>query len=243
MKIGYARVSTMRQGSQGTSLESQERALLAAGCERVVLERASGKQGNHRPKLDALLQALQPGDELVVTKLDRISRSILDGKNLMQSLSVKGINFTVLNMGTFDNTASGRLMQSIFLAFAEFERDMILQRTQEGRVRWLENNPDAHDGRPPKYSQAQLDHAHDLLADHSYKQVSEMTGISEATLYRYCRRDPEAAPQRTYTTEELAAASALIDAGHTYREVEKLTGISKSTIARYRQNSSQGRGL
>ncbi len=86
-------------------------------------------------------------------------------------------------MGLMDDTPTGRLIRTVMLAFAEFERDMIMQRTREGKE-VARQKSDYREGRPKKYSRAQIDHAMELLKDHSMKQVSQLTGISESTLAR-----------------------------------------------------------
>lgn len=101
------------------------------------------------------------------------------GISFIDELLSHGINVNVLNMGLMDNSPTGKLIRSILLAFAEFERDMIVERTQEGRR--LSGH---YGGRPRKYKKEQLEHAMLLLENHSYNQVSGMTGISVSTLYR-----------------------------------------------------------
>ena len=115
----------------------------------------------------------------MITKLDRLARSASQGISFIDELLSHGINVHVLNMGLMDNTPTGKLIRSILLAFAEFERDMIVERTQEGRR--LSGH---YGGRPKKYKREQLEHALHLLETYSYKQVSSMTGISVSTLYR-----------------------------------------------------------
>lgn len=99
----------------------------------------------------------------------------------------KGVTVHVLNMGLMDNTPTGKLIRNIMLAFAEFERDMIVERTQEGKA-IAKQKPDFREGRPKKYGRKQIDHALSLLADNSYKQVEEITGISKSTLIRAKKR-------------------------------------------------------
>lgn len=106
---------------------------------------------------------------------------------LIQSLLDRGIVVHVLNMGLMDNTPTGKLIRNIMLAFAEFERDMIVERTQEGKA-IAKLNPDFKEGRPKKFSKVQISHALDLLNEYSYKQVEQMTGISKSTLIRAKRR-------------------------------------------------------
>ena len=120
---------------------------------------------------------------MVVTKLDRIARSATQGIELVQKLLDRGIVVHVLNMGLMDNTPTGKLIRNIMLAFAEFERDMIVERTQEGKT-IAKQNPDFKEGRPKKFSKAQVSHAVELLDEYSYKQVEQMTGISKSTLIR-----------------------------------------------------------
>ncbi len=133
MKYGYARVSTKGQARDGNSLESQEKALKEAGAEKIYMDAFTGTKA-HRPELDKLIKVLSDGDMLIVTKLDRIARSTIQGIELIESLLNKGVVVHVLNIGIMDNTPTGRLIRNIFLAFAEFERDMIVERTQEGKA-------------------------------------------------------------------------------------------------------------
>ena len=182
MIYGYARVSTKTQAKDGNSLEAQENALRVAGATEIYADAFTGTK-SHRPELDKLLAIMQSNDTLKVTKLDRIARSATQGIELIQSLLDKGITVHVLNMGVMDNTPTGKLVRNVMLAFAEFERDMIVERTTEGKA-IAKQNPDFKEGRPPKYSRAQLNHAMELLEKYSYKQVEDMTGISKSTLLR-----------------------------------------------------------
>lgn len=182
MIYGYARVSTQTQKKDGNSLEGQVQRLKEHGAEKIYQDAFTGTK-THRPQLDILLNEIQSGDTLLVTKLDRIARSSSEGAALISALLDKGIIVHVLNMGIIDNTPTGKLTWQIFLAFAEFERDMIVERTTEGKA-IARQNPSFKEGRPRKYSDAQINHAMELLKTHSKKQVSEMTGISTATLAR-----------------------------------------------------------
>ncbi len=186
MIYGYARVSTKTQAKDGNSLEAQENALRAAGATEIYADAFTGTK-SHRPELDKLLAVMQSNDTLKVTKLDRIARSATQGIELIQSLLDKGITVHVLNMGVMDNTPTGKLVRNVMLAFAEFERDMIVERTTEGKA-IAKQNPDFKEGRPPKYSRTQLNHAMELLGQYSYKQVEDMTGISKSTLLRAKRK-------------------------------------------------------
>ncbi len=187
MIYGYARVSTKGQAKDGNSLEAQENALRTAGATEIYADAFTGTKAN-RPELDKLMKAMQSGDTMVVTKLDRIARSATQGIEMIQGLLDKGVTVHVLNMGLMDNTPTGKLIRNIMLAFAEFERDMIVERTSEGKA-IARQNPEFPEGRPKKYSKAQMRHAISLLAEHSYKEVSNMTGISKRTLIRAMKKE------------------------------------------------------
>jgi DNA invertase Pin-like site-specific DNA recombinase len=126
------------------------------------------------------MQEIKAGDTLVVTKLDRIARSVQQGIRLIDDLAEKGVKINVLNMGMMDNTPTGKLIRNVMLCFAEFERDMIMQRTQEGKQ--ASGN---RGGRKKKYNPEQMQHAMQLLdGPYSYADVERMTGISMSTLKR-----------------------------------------------------------
>ena len=179
---GYARVSTKGQARDGNSLEAQTNELLSNGASEVISDAYTGSVMD-RPELDRLLKRLKKGDTLMVTKLDRIARSLTQGIELINGLIERGIRVHVLNMGVMDNSPTGQLIRNVMLAFAEFERNMIMQRTREGK-QIARTKEGYREGRPKKYGKQQMDHAMQLLQDHSYSQVSEMTGISTATLAR-----------------------------------------------------------
>ena len=184
---GYCRVSTKRQGD-GNSLEAQRELLLSNGVNVLFQEEFTGTK-LERPELEKLLGVIKPGDSLVVTKLDRMARSISQGISLIDRLINMGVTVNILNLGILDNTPASKLVRNIFLAFAEFERDMIVERTQEGKE-IARQKPDYRDGRPKKFRKSQIDHALGLLNSFSYNQVAEMTGISKSTLIR-AKRDAQ----------------------------------------------------
>ena len=148
MIYGYARVSTKGQERDGNGLEAQERVLREHGAEVIYKDSFTGTK-KHRPELDKLLSVIKEGDTLVVVKLDRIARSTIQGCELMNELFAKGVAVNVLNMGMMDNSTTGKLIRSIFFAFAEFERDMIVERTSEGKAVARERE-DYREGRPSK---------------------------------------------------------------------------------------------
>ena len=182
VKYGYIRVSTRGQASEGNGLEAQREALKAAGAEKLFEDVMTGRVVD-RPAFDEMLAKVQSGDEIMVTKLDRFARSVTQASELIGKLLDDGVTVYVLNVGKLDNSPSGKLMRNMLLAFAEFERDLIVERTQEGKA-IARQKPGYHEGRPLKFSKQQVEHALDLLQDHSYSQVEQMTGISKSTLVR-----------------------------------------------------------
>lgn len=190
MIYGYARVSTVAQCRNGNSLEEQTEALMAYGCDKIITEAYTGKT-TERPQLNELLQLLCAGDTLVVTKLDRFARTVIEGVLTVRMLFERGVKVHILNIGLIENTLTGNLILAVFLAFAEFERGMIIERTQAGKA-LARTQAGYHEGRPRKYTPAQINHALELLSSgSSYRQVEAMTGISKSTLIR-ARRDKTA---------------------------------------------------
>lgn len=186
MVYGYARVSTKGQARDGNSLEAQQEALRAAGAGKVYVDSFTGTKLD-RPAFSELLKTLKTGDTIIVTKLDRFARSISQASELITALIDQGVTINVLNLGVLSNDSVSTLMRNVLLSFAQFERDMIVQRTQEGKA-IARQNPDFREGRPKKFKPEQIEHALSLLEGHSYKQVSRMTGISESTLLRARKR-------------------------------------------------------
>ena len=182
MIYGYARVSSKGQARDGNSLEAQEQELRQHGATVIYTDAYTGTKID-RPEFDKLLQEVKPGDTIAVTKLDRFCRSASQGMELVDELLNKGVNVHILNMGMLDNTPTGKLIRNVMLCFAEFERDMIIQRTSEGKA-IAKKNPGYREGRKPTYKKEQIQHALSLLETHSYSQVVEMTGISKSTLIR-----------------------------------------------------------
>ena len=187
MIYGYGRVSTKGQAKDGNSLEAQERLLKEHGAEVIYMDSFTGTKMT-RPQFDKLLEKLKAGDTLVVAKLDRFARSVSQASDLITKLIDDGIRVDVCNLGILDNSSMSTLMRNILLSFAQFERDMIVERTQEGKA-IARQNPDFREGRPKKYSRTQINHALELLEQYSYRQVEAMTGISKSTLIRARRKE------------------------------------------------------
>jgi len=187
MIYGYARVSTATQGRDGNSLEDQVATLTKYGCTEIITEAFTGKT-MERPKFKSLLDDLKEGDTLVVCKLDRFARTAIEGVQTVRELFDRGIRVHILNMGLIENTLTGNLILTVMLAFAEYERGTIIERTQIGKIA-ARQNPNFKDGRPKKYSAEQIEHALYLLdIGKSYKQIHELTGISKSTLIRAKRK-------------------------------------------------------
>ena len=187
MIYGYARVSTATQGRDGNSLEDQVSALTAYGCQEIIQEAYTGKT-MERPAFQGLLKRLSTGDMLVVTKLDRFARTAIDGVQTVRDLFHRGVRVHILNMGLVENTLTGNLILTVMLAFAEYERGMIVERTQTGK-QVARQDATFHEGRPPKFTDDQIKLALTLLeSGKSYGQVQKMTGISKSTLIRAKRK-------------------------------------------------------
>lgn len=130
---GYGRVSSKGQEKNGNSLEDQKRQLEEAGCDEIILETYTGTK-MERPKFTALLESLEPGDTLLVCKVDRFARTLHEGLEVVEELMARGIAVHILNLGLLEDTPNGRLMLHMWLAFAQFERDTIVERTQSGKA-------------------------------------------------------------------------------------------------------------
>ena len=138
-----------------------------------------------RPEFNKLLSVIQPGDTIIATKLDRVSRSASQGIALVDDLLSKGVSLHILNMGIMNNTPTGKLIRNIMFSFAEFERDMIVERTTEGKE-LAKSKPDYKEGRPKKQiDKTQLENLREKQKS-GFMTVSEccqVLGISRRTWY------------------------------------------------------------
>jgi DNA invertase Pin-like site-specific DNA recombinase len=179
MKIGYARVSTDDQ-----NLDLQRDALQQAGCSVIYEETASGKNAA-RPELEQCRKALRPGDTLVVWRLDRLGRSLHDLVQIVSELEQKGIGFESITERIETTSAAGKLVFHVFAALAEFERNLIRERTRAGlaaaRARGRKG------GRKPKLDNQQVREIRALLRDPEIKvsEVAQRYGVSRTTIYKY----------------------------------------------------------
>lgn len=183
--IGYVRVSTKGQ-LDGYSIDQQIGEILSVYKEVVIYE--EGLSGaKERPVFNEVLSILEKDDILVVTKLDRFCRTTKEGLQYIDMLLEKRVKIHILNMGLIENTPVGKLIVTNLLAFAEFERAMIIERTQSGKA-IAKTKEGFKEGRPKKFTKKQLDNALSMLningGNYSYSQVEELLGISKSTLIR-----------------------------------------------------------
>lgn len=176
MLVGYARVS-----SSGQSLDLQIEALEAAGCEKIYSEKASGGSTNGRTQLDRALDQLREGDTLVVTRLDRLARSVTDLHQLISRLQEDKVSFRCLQQGGVDtSTSTGKLMLAILGAVAEFENDIRRERQRDGIERAKERG--VYRGRKPKIDRQSI---RNLKASGlGPAAIARQLGISRASVYR-----------------------------------------------------------
>ena len=149
MIYGYARVSTKGQARDGNSLEDQERKLREKGCTEIFHDSFTGTK-MVRPQFAELMGKLRAGDTLVVTKLDRFARNTAGGIETINMLLERGVSVHILNMGLIDDTPTGKLIVTVLLAFAEFERNMIVERTSAGKAVAKATKPGWREGRKEK---------------------------------------------------------------------------------------------
>ncbi len=185
MLIGYARVSTIDQ-----SLNLQLDALNSLGCEKIFQDVASGAR-TARPGLDKALAYLRPRDTLVVWRLDRLGRSLRHLIKVVNKLHKEEKSFRSLQESLDTNTTNGRLIFHIFGALAEFERDLIRDRTMAGLAAARARG--RHGGRPRVMDKKKIAMAKSLLADsnHSVDEVCNILGVSRATLYSYLNKQAD----------------------------------------------------
>lgn len=148
MIYGYARVSSRGQYIDGTSIDEQMRVLKENGAMQLFYDTYTGTKMS-RPEFDKMMDAVQSGDTIIVTKLDRLGRTSEGIIRLIKDLIDRDITVKVLNMGTIENTPVGRLVVTFLAGIAEFERDLIVERTAAGKAYKKLNDPEWKDGRRP----------------------------------------------------------------------------------------------
>lgn len=186
MNYGYIRVSTKAQ-LDNNSFEQQEKEILERYHDAEIYKEQFTGSSMDRPVFNKLLGKLQKNDTLVVTKLDRFCRTTKEGLELIDELSNRGIRIHILNMGLIEDTAMGKLIVTNLLAFSEFERSMIIERTQQGKA-IAKEKPYFKEGRPRKFNKKTIEQALRMLTvnggNYSYNEVAEIMGISRSTLIR-----------------------------------------------------------
>nr|WP_307990371.1 recombinase family protein [uncultured Niameybacter sp.] len=187
MIYGYCRVSTRKQ-LDGYSLQAQTEEIRARYENVNIIEEQYTGTSTGRPIFTDLVEKLQAGDTLVVTKLDRLARNTVEGIQVVENLFTKGVAVHVLNVGLLENTTMGKFFLTTLLAVAEMERNTIIERTQAGKE-VAKTKVGFKDGRPKKYTQAQLEIALDLIESggKSYTEVERDMRISKSTLTRAMR--------------------------------------------------------
>jgi DNA invertase Pin-like site-specific DNA recombinase len=181
MLIGYARISTT-----GQTLALQQDALAAAGCDKIFTDTASGARTG-RPGLAEALEYVRSGDTLVVWRLDRLGRSLAHLIETVRELQERGVHFRTLQEQLDTGTSGGKLVFHVFGALAEFERDLIRERTTAGLAAARARG--RHGGRRRKLTTEKLRQLRTLAADraNSVQSICRTLGISRATFYRYLR--------------------------------------------------------
>lgn len=189
--IGYARVSTRDQHAEG-----QIDALTRAGCSKVFTDTASGKLAT-RPELDAVMAYLREGeDTLVITRLDRLGRSVINLKTIAGTLAQRGIALRVIEQDIDTATASGRMFFTIMASVAEFERDLIVERTHEGLAAARARGRVG--GRRPKMTPNKIRQARAMYdsREHTIAEIAETFSVTSSTIYRHLDPDrPRPAPK------------------------------------------------
>ena len=177
-RVGYARVSTLEQDDA-----LQQDALTAAGCQRIFTDKASGKL-EQRPALDTMLDQLRSGDTVVVYRLDRLGRTLRHLIDTVNDLETRGIAFLSLTESIDTSSPGGKLVFHVFGALAEFERDLIRERTMAGLTAARARGRTG--GRPTVWTPAKLEVARSMYSggEHDVSTIARVVGVSRASVYR-----------------------------------------------------------
>jgi len=183
MRYGYARISSTSSSERvRLDLAAQVETLREAGAQEIFSEQFTGMLSS-RPELDKLMGVLSCGDTLMVTRLDRMARSARDGMDLVAGLLDRGVGVHVLNMGLMDGSPTGKLVTTIFFAFAEFERDMIVGRLSEGRQRAKERGVRVEGREPLELDGFDALYVRQQAGKITVARAIEELGCSRATWY------------------------------------------------------------
>jgi DNA invertase Pin-like site-specific DNA recombinase len=197
---GYARVSTTLQDPA-----LQHDALRAAGCARIFTDKASGKL-DRRPQLDKLLEVVLPGDVVVVWRLDRLGRSLKHLIATVAELGERGVGFRSLSEAIDTTTAGGRLLFHIMGALAEFERQLIVERTHAGLAAARARG--RHGGRPTSMTPEKVRVAREMYDSREYtvEKIASTLGVTRTTIYRHLGRRRSSGPGQQFEDEPPADA-------------------------------------
>lgn len=184
MKVGYSRVSTQEQNP-----EAQFDALFDDGCEKIFIDKITGKL-DRRPELDRTLEVLRAGDTLVITRLDRLGRSVKMLKEMADRLQEMDVALRVLTQNIDTTTPEGRLFFHMLAAFAEWEHDLIVSRTNEGLAAARARG--RHGGRRPKLSERQVEDARRMYNElgpdgkrrWTVQEIADAYRVTRPTIYR-----------------------------------------------------------
>ena len=179
MKIGYARTSTV---DQIAGLEAQMRDLALAGCEKVFDEQVSSVDHANRAKLAQALEFARAGDALVVTKLDRLARSVGHLLTIVEHLEAKGVTLQILNLGVDTSTPTGRLMLTMLGGIAQFEREIMLERQREGIAKAKADGK--YQGRKPTDEKVRAEVLTEMAAGKPIARIAREKGLSRTTVYK-----------------------------------------------------------
>lgn len=205
MIVGYARTSTL---DQKAGLEAQQTELKAAGCEKVFVEQVSSVDVKARERLAEALDYVREGDTLVVTKLDRLARSVAHLLEVLEVISSKGASLRILSMGIDTGTATGKLMLTILGGVAEFEREIMLERQREGIAK--AKAAGKYKGRKPT-ARAKADEVMALKSDGvGPAEIARRLGMGRASVYRILndQKDRAGAEQAADPLAEAAVPTA-----------------------------------
>lgn len=181
--IGYARTSTT---DQKAGLEAQLRDLNAAGCTKLFQEELSAASDSKRPELERALEFVRDGDVLVVTKLDRLARSVADLVSIMGKLKEKGVELRILNMNLDTSTPTGKLMLNLLGSIAEFERELMLERQREGIAKAQAEGK--YKGRAPTAQRKASDVLRLKAEGKTVPQIVEQLKVSRASVFRILKQ-------------------------------------------------------
>lgn len=182
MIYGYARFSTEQE------YVAQIDDLIHAGAAIIFKDKYTDTTAN-RPEFNKLIDTIQNGDTLIVTRLEQLAVNTQDAIDIVKKMNAKGVTLRILNIGIIDDSQNGRSIFNVFKAFEVLEKNAIVSRPHEKKTPTKAKNPNYHGGMPRKYNKDQIDYAWKLhTQDHmSYSKISKKLGISKATIYRRFR--------------------------------------------------------